>query len=59
MLVKIKRNNQISATIDCTLFWEKSALVFVADNVNAIHDSDHYTCFFTHRKENSLIINNL
>lgn len=55
MLVKIKRNNQTSATIDCTLFWEKSDLVFVADNNNAIHDNDHYTCRFTHRKENSLI----
>jgi hypothetical protein len=40
MLVKIKRNNQTSATVDCTLFWEKSALVFVADNINAIHDND-------------------
>ena len=56
MLVKIKRKKQISATIDCTPFWEKSALVFVADNINAIHDNDHhYTCRFTHRKENSLI----
>ena len=55
MLVKIKRNNQTSATLDCTPFWEKSDLVFVADNINAIHDNDHYTCRFTHRKENSLI----
>tara|TARA_X000000950_G_scaffold283149_1_gene383391 strand:+ start:309 stop:467 length:159 start_codon:yes stop_codon:yes gene_type:complete len=45
MLVKIKRNNQTSATIDCTLFWEKRDLVSVAENVNAIHDNDDYTCF--------------
>ena len=45
MLVKIKRNNQTSATLDCTPFWEKSDFVFVADNINAIHDNDHYTCF--------------
>lgn len=45
MLVKIKRNNHTSATIDCTPFWEKSVLVSVADNINAIHDNDHYTCF--------------
>ena len=45
MLVKIKRNNQTSVTLDCTPFWEKGALVFVADNNNAIHDNDHYTCF--------------
>lgn len=45
MLVKIKRNKQISAMTDCTPFWENGALVFVADNINAIHDNDHYTCF--------------
>ena len=55
MLVKIKRNNHTSATINCTPFWEIGDLVFVADNNNAIHDNDHYTCRFTHRKENSLI----
>lgn len=55
MLVKIKRNKQMSATIDCTPSREVGALAFKADNINAIHDNDHYTCRFTYRKENSLI----
>ena len=44
MLVKIKRNNQTSATIDCTLNWEVGVLAFGADNINAIHDDDYHTC---------------
>ena len=45
----------MSATPNCTLIREVSATISVADNINAKHDNDHYTCRFTHRKENSLI----
>ena len=47
MLVKIKKIKQMSATIDCTPNWEVGALAFEADNTNAKHGNNHYSCSFT------------
>ena len=44
MLVKIKMDKQMSATIDCTPAGEVGASAFGADNINAIHDDGHHTC---------------
>lgn len=45
MLVKIIKDKNTPAMRNCTSSWEKDALVFSADNINVIHDNDHYTCF--------------
>jgi hypothetical protein len=45
MLVKIKMDKQMSATIDCTPPWEDGVLALGTGNINAMHDNDHYTCF--------------
>ena len=47
MLVKIKKDKRMSATIDCTPSWEVGGLAFGADNVNAKHGNIHYSCRFT------------
>ena len=47
MLVKIKRIKQMSATIDCIPSREVGALAFEADNTNAKHGNNHYSCSFT------------
>tara|TARA_Y100001934_G_scaffold175214_1_gene207521 strand:- start:49 stop:204 length:156 start_codon:yes stop_codon:yes gene_type:complete len=47
MLVKIKKDKQMSATSDCTPSREVGVLAFWADNINAEHDNSHYLCHFT------------
>ena len=47
MLVKIKKDKQMSATSDCTPSREVGVLAFWADNINAKHGNNHYSCRFT------------